>query len=94
MKWIFMHTNRIVPAAGRIFLNLLAVTVLLARTPLVDINSASMDELMMLPGIRDAKAAAIIRNRPYLNKAQLLTRKILSPAEYRQVKDLIVARQP
>jgi DNA uptake protein ComE-like DNA-binding protein len=66
----------------------------MARAPLLDINIASREELIMLPGIREAKAASIIRNRPYKNKAQLVSRKILSPAEYKLIKDLIVARLP
>jgi competence protein ComEA len=64
-----------------------------ARRGLVDINTATVDQLMGLPGIRDARAAAIVRNRPYLNKGQLLSRKVLSPGEYHQIKDRIIARQ-
>jgi DNA uptake protein ComE-like DNA-binding protein len=94
MKRSFLHVNRIFPAAKWIVASLLLGSVLLARTALVDINSATIEELKTLPGIRDAKAAAIVRGRPYANKGQLLSRKILSPAEYRQIKDLIVARQP
>ena len=60
---------------------------------LVDINSASLEELKMLPGIQEARALAIVKNRPYLNKGQLLSRKILSAAEYRRIRDLIIARQ-
>ena len=59
----------------------------------IDINTATVEQLKALPGIRDARAAAIVKNRPYLNKAQLLSRKILSVAEYRQIRQLIVARQ-
>jgi DNA uptake protein ComE-like DNA-binding protein len=59
----------------------------------VDINSASKAQLKKLPGIGDAEAAKIIAGRPYLSKAHLVTRDILSGVHYVQIKDLIIARQ-
>jgi DNA uptake protein ComE-like DNA-binding protein len=53
---------------------------------LVDINRASVPELKNLPGIGDAYAAAIAKNRPYQNKTQLLSRKVLPPATYAKIK--------
>ena len=49
---------------------------------LVDINSASREELKKLPGIGDAQADKIIAGRPYLSKAHLQTRNIVSPLVY------------
>jgi DNA uptake protein ComE-like DNA-binding protein len=60
---------------------------------LLDVNRASAAELMTLPGIRDAWARAIVRNRPYSNKAQILSRKVIPRAAYLKIKDLIVAKQ-
>lgn len=60
---------------------------------LVDINHASMEELKTLPGIQDALAAKIVRNRPYANKTQLSSRGIVSAAEYRRIRPLIIAKQ-
>jgi DNA uptake protein ComE-like DNA-binding protein len=60
---------------------------------LVDINHASMDELKTLPGIQDALAEKIIRNRPYANKTQLSSRGIMSAATYRRLRTLIIAKQ-
>jgi competence protein ComEA len=81
----------------RIFLLLFTAIVIPAmragKSDLVDINSAGTEQLKTLPGIQQAKAQAIVKNRPYLNKAELLSRKILSAAEYRRVRDLIIARQ-
>src|SRR5947209_17702776 len=47
---------------------------------LVDLNSASAAELKTLPGIGDAYAAAIIKNRRYANKTQLKSKNVI-PAE-------------
>jgi competence protein ComEA len=60
---------------------------------LVDINSASSQELDKLPGVGPARAKAIIANRPYNGKDDLAQRKIISPNVYNQIKDKIIARQ-
>jgi len=62
------------------------------QKPLVDINSASKDELTALPGIGDAYSQKIIDGRPYANKTQLLSKKILPKATYDGVKAQIVAK--
>lgn len=65
-----------------------------ARGPLVDINTASAAELKVIPGVGEALAAKIIAGRPYANKAQLKSRKVISTLLYEQLKDRIIARQP
>jgi competence protein ComEA len=60
---------------------------------LVDINSASAEELDKLPGVGPARAQAIIKNRPYGGKDDLNNRKIIPPNVYNQIKDKIIARQ-
>jgi DNA uptake protein ComE-like DNA-binding protein len=60
---------------------------------LIDINRASSSELKSLPGIQDSYAAAIIRNRPYKNKSQLLSRQIIPEAAYGKIKNKIIAKQ-
>lgn len=60
---------------------------------LVDVNSASKDELMKLPGIGEALAAKIIAGRPYKSKYQLKTKKIISASEYRKITKMIVAKR-
>ena len=60
---------------------------------LVDINSASAEELDKLPGVGPARVKAIIANRPYNGKDDLTQRKIIPPNVYSQIKDKIIARQ-
>lgn len=59
----------------------------------IDINSASRAELMKLPGITQADANKIIGERPYLSKAELVTRGIISVEAYHGLKAQIFARQ-
>ena len=65
-----------------------------AKIKLVDINSASKEELMKLPDISEADAAKIIAGRPYGSKVWLMTHKVLPEGKYPVIKDLIVAKQP
>jgi DNA uptake protein ComE-like DNA-binding protein len=63
------------------------------RVEPVDINSASKEDLKKLPGIGDTDADKIIAGRPYLTKAHLQTRNIVSSGVYQALSPLVVARQ-
>jgi len=64
-----------------------------AKSAPIDINRAKADELMTLKGIGEARAAAIIKGRPYARKDELVQKKIIPDSVYNEIKDLIVAKQ-
>jgi competence protein ComEA len=64
-----------------------------APDEIIDINTAAAAQLMTLDDIGDARAAAIIKGRPYKAKNQLVSRNILPEAAYDKIKEKLIARQ-
>ena len=61
---------------------------------LIDINSATKEQLMSLSGIGEAYAKKIIEGRPYKSKLELTQKKIIPGATYKKIIYKIIAKQP
>ena len=64
-----------------------------SQSDLVDINSATKAQLSALPGIGDKYSDKIIAGRPYANKSQLVSKKVLPQGVYNKISGMIIAKQ-
>lgn len=77
-----------------VLLALNVVTCAYAAAPAqLDINTATITELKAVPGIGDVTAAKIVAGRPYGDKSQLVSKKVVAPALYAKVKNQLIAKK-
>lgn len=63
--------------------------VLGTATGLLNVNTATAEELDNLPGVGQVTAQKIVAARPYSDVAELLSKKVVSNAIYQKIKDKI-----
>jgi competence protein ComEA len=59
----------------------------------IDINHASVDELLKTPGMTPSWAGRIVRFRPYRTKQDLLDKGVVSGQVYDRIKDYVIAHR-
>jgi DNA uptake protein ComE-like DNA-binding protein len=59
----------------------------------IDINHASVDELLKVPGMTSSWAGRIVRFRPYRTKQDLLERGVVTSEVYDRIKDYVIAHR-
>lgn len=57
----------------------------------INVNKASREDLLSLPGITEHEADRIIEQRPYDDTDELVRRHVIPQAEYDKISDRIIA---
>jgi competence protein ComEA len=63
------------------------------KVEMLDLNTATREQLVALPGIGETYADAIIKSRPYKSKSELVSKKVIPAAAYKKIRARVIAHQ-
>jgi DNA uptake protein ComE-like DNA-binding protein len=63
----------------------------MGREKTININKASREDLLSLPGLTEHEADQIIAERPFENAHELVTRHVIPESEYEKIRDRVIA---
>jgi DNA uptake protein ComE-like DNA-binding protein len=63
------------------------------RDKQLDLNTATKDQLLSLPGVTAAEADRVVAGRPYSEASDVVTRRIMPKAEYDKIADRVTAKK-
>jgi len=64
-----------------------------SRDKPLDLNTATKEQLLSLPGMTEAEADRVIAGRPYNDPNDLVKRHIMPKVEYDKIADQVTARK-
>jgi DNA uptake protein ComE-like DNA-binding protein len=64
-----------------------------SRDKQLDLNTATKDQLLSLPGVTAAEADRVIAARPYSEAGDVVTRRIMPKREYDKIADRVTAKK-
>ena len=64
-----------------------------SRDKPLDLNIATKEQLLSLPGVTEAEADRVIAGRPYNDPNDLVKRHIMPKAEYDKIADQVTAKK-
>src|SRR6266571_4538970 len=64
-----------------------------SRDKPLDLNTATREQLLSLPGVTAEEADRVIAGRPYDEPGELVTRRIMPKTEYDKIADRVTAKK-
>ncbi len=63
-----------------------------SRDKPLDLNTATKEQLLSLPGVTAAEVKRVIAGRPYAEPGEVVTRRIMPKTEYDKIADRVTAK--
>ena len=64
-----------------------------SRDKPLDLNTATKEQLLSLPGVTAAEADRVIAERPFKEPGEVVTRRIMPKTEYDKIADRVITKK-